>query len=206
MRLQQWWTAVIALGLAGCGNHPTPASHDDAIATSIAATAPAGNPASSAPTTDAAEPSAVQGTTTYAGFGPAKFGATQEEVRKAWGRKMVGGPEDPEGCYYLYPEPRAQSSHRLAFMFEQQRFTRVDVDAAGIVAPGGGEVGMGVKEIRTRYPDLVEQPHKYVEGGRILRHADTGGSAIVFETDPSGTVTQWRVGMPPQVDYVEGCG
>jgi hypothetical protein len=27
----------------------------------------------------------------------------------------------------------------------------------------------------------------------------------VFETDAGGTVTEWRAGVPPQVDYVEGC-
>ena len=28
---------------------------------------------------------------------------------------------------------------------------------------------------------------------------------VIFETDAEGTVTEWRVGLPPQVDYVEGC-
>ncbi|TQC57293.1 lectin, partial [Pantoea dispersa] len=29
---------------------------------------------------------------------------------------------------------------------------------------------------------------------------------LVFETDAAGKVVAWRVGLPPQVDYVEGCG
>jgi hypothetical protein len=32
-----------------------------------------------------------------------------------------------------------------------------------------------------------------------------GKSALVFEVDPSGKATDWRIGVPPQVDYVEGC-
>ena len=33
-----------------------------------------------------------------------------------------------------------------------------------------------------------------------------GEGALVFETDTQGRVTHWRAGVPPQVDYVEGCG
>jgi hypothetical protein len=28
---------------------------------------------------------------------------------------------------------------------------------------------------------------------------------LVFETDAAGKATAWRVGLSPQVDYVEGC-
>jgi hypothetical protein len=125
----------------------------------------------------------------------------------AWGKDMVGGPGDPQGCYYLYPAPRNQGGYRIGFMVENQRFSRLDVDAVGIVAPGGGQVGMSADEIRKHYTDIVEQPHKYVEGAKYLRHTDAAnGSVLVFETDASGKVTEWRLGVPPQVDYVEGCG
>ncbi|HWI23748.1 MAG TPA: lectin, partial [Lysobacter sp.] len=32
-----------------------------------------------------------------------------------------------------------------------------------------------------------------------------GKGVLVFETDAAGKVTAWRAGVPPQVDYVEGC-
>ena len=53
------------------------------------------------------------GAISYAGFGPAQFGATQRRSAQAWGKDMVGGPGDPDGCYYLYPQPKArkQLSH-----------------------------------------------------------------------------------------------
>jgi hypothetical protein len=58
------------------------------------------------------------------------------------------------------------------------------------------------------YGERVEsQPHKYVAGGSYLRvAAPQGESALLFETDAQGTVTRWRVGVPPAGDYVEGCG
>ena len=47
----------------------------------------------------------------------------------------------------------------------------------------------------------------YVDGGKYLA-IDTSGvapSRLVFETDAQGRATEWRVGLSPQVDYVEGC-
>jgi hypothetical protein len=46
-----------------------------------------------------------------------------------------------------------------------------------------------------------------VEGGHYLSIAASGvaPSKLVFETDAAGKVTAWRVGLTPQVDYVEGC-
>jgi hypothetical protein len=126
----------------------------------------------------------------------------------AWGKDLTGAPDEPDGCYYLYPGPRGQGGRfGIGFMIEHQRFSRLDVDDARIEAPGGGRVGMDVGEIRRHYADIVEQPHKYVQGAKCLRRTDTvSGGVLVFETDATGKVTRWRVGVPPQVDYVEGCG
>ena len=61
-------------------------------------------------------------------------------------------------------------------------------------------------DLERLYPDRIEaMPHKYVEGAQTLRVAE-GDRALVFETDVAGRVTEWRIGTPPQVDYVEGCG
>ena len=50
-------------------------------------------------------------------------------------------------------------------------------------------------------------PHKYVEGGRylVVTSEQGGDTRLVFEVDPEGTVTGWRMGQLPQVLYVEGC-
>ena len=34
---------------------------------------------------------------------------------------------------------------------------------------------------------------------------DGSPAKLVFQVDGVGSVTGWRVGLPPQVDYVEGC-
>src|SRR5688572_2066687 len=149
------------------------------------------------------------GTIGFAGFGPAPFGASDEQVRMAWGADLGDArPEQPGGCYYLLPEARSANGYRLGFMIEQDKFARMDVDAVDIEAPGGGKVGMSAQDIDRLYAGRInKQPHKYVDGGQYLRIADAGGGpgVLLFETDAKGVVSSWRIGVPPQVDYVEGC-
>ncbi len=127
----------------------------------------------------------------------------------AWGSDLGDArPEQPGGCYYLLPQARSANGYRLGFMIEQDRFARVDVDAVDIEAPGGGRVGMNAQDIDRLYAGRIsKQPHKYVDGGQYLRIVDASGGpgVLLFETDAKGVVSSWRIGVPPQVDYVEGC-
>ena len=180
------------------------------VASPAAAMTPA--PAVSVPSPATVAPSMTgpmpaEGAITYAGFGPAHWGASEEQVRQAWGKDLQGAPSEPNGCYYLFPEPRSAGGYRLAFLFEGAKFSRLDVRVPDIAAPGGGRVGMDKAEVHRLYPAITEQKHKYVEGGLNLRGMDPNGGqgVVVFEVDPAGKVIAWRVGQPPQVDYVEGC-
>jgi hypothetical protein len=156
-----------------------------------------------APSTTPMPPSAI----TFDGFGPAHWGASEEQLRQAWGKDLDGAPSEPGACHYLFPHPRSAGGYRVAFMIEGATFGRIDVRAPDIAAPGGGRVGMDKAELRRLYPDIAEQKHKYIEGGLNLRGMDPKGGqgVIVFEVDPAGKATAWRIGVPPQVDYVEGC-
>ena len=148
------------------------------------------------------------GTITFKGFGPADFGATAEAVRQAWGGDLGDEqPSEPGGCHYLIPQPLGAEGFRTAFMIEGDRFARIDVRDGSVTAPGGARVGMTGDEVRALYPKVEEQPHKYDPKGKVLRVADpAGGSGVlVLELDKDGRVDEWRIGVPPQVDYVEGC-
>lgn len=153
---------------------------------------------------------ASPGALDFAGFGQAAFGADAQTLRQAWGGPLQGAPEadDPAACYYLRPEPGEAGGLGIGFMIEDGRFVRADVDDAAMVAPGGGRVGMQAGDIATLYPGRVEQErHKYIEGASVLRIGQEGAEAVlVFETDAEGRIVGWRIGLPPQVDYVERCG
>ncbi len=193
-----------ALALSGCGPRPDAARH---------ANVP--DPAADQPAEDVppatAPPEAFDrvAQARFDGYGDLRFGMDAAQMRQAWGGELRDLPEPPEAdaCYYLVPlwsEPPAE----FALMMEGGRFVRYDVGTPRETAPGGGRVGMSADEIRALYAGGVEElPHKYVPDGHYLRiKADDGGPGVlVFETDPAGRVTSWRLGVPPQADYVEGC-
>src|SRR5699024_7445882 len=109
--------------------------------------------------------------------------------------------------YFMAPK-WVRSTSEFAFMIGDGKFVRYGTDSAKFVAPGGGKVGMGTQELQALYHDALQSaPHKYVEGGHDLSIAASGVSPakLVFETDAAGKATAWRVGLPPQVDFVEGC-
>lgn len=145
----------------------------------------------------------------FEGFGDAAWGADEQAMHDAWGAGLEAMPADLlEGCRYLLPRARPSDGYGMAFMLEGQRLVRIDVDSTHAVAPGGGRIGMAADQIMRLHGDAVEvQNHRYVQGGHYLRIPDpAGGQAVLlFETDAAGRVTQWRIGVPPQLDYLEGC-
>lgn len=200
---------LLTLALSACKAER--AAHDDANAASAQAPAldqpvedvpPATAPVAEPPATST--PAPVPGT--YQGYGKTRFGMSTDAVRQHWDGALDGAPGQGSTCYYLRPK-QADGQGWPALMFEQGKFVRYDVETIADVAPGGGQIGMSADDIRTAYAGRVEeQPHKYVEGGKNLRiKSADGASAIVFETDAAGKVKSWHVGVPPQVDYVEGC-
>lgn len=192
---------ILALALAGCQAAPDESS---ASTTVTGVPAAAATPA----TSSTAATTATAGALAHAdGYGHMRFGMDESAFRHAWQGDLTGAVDAAGGCSYLRPtwvkQPRA-----FGFMFERGRFVRYDVGTAREVAPGGGRVGMNVAQIRARYGDAVQvMPHKYTAGASYLRIVPPQGQGVlVFETDAEGKVVRWRVGLAPQIDYVEGCG
>lgn len=178
-----------------------------------AATVPAAPASVTAP---AAEPGVVEPSgydpreINLGGFRSARFNEDAAAVERAWGQPMaaVPPPESPGACHYLMTRARDPRGFGLAFMMEGGKFVRVDVDSPDIVAPGGLRVGGTAADVQAAFPGQVQvQPHKYVEDGQVLvvAPADGGEARLVFETDAQGLITAWRIGLEPQVHYVEGC-
>lgn len=215
MRLCAMALVLSFAALAGCDGGPTAPAGPPPAAQPPAPAGPAqpGEPASpSRPSATPAGPlridGAAEGALRFDGFGPVRFGDDAQAVRQAWGGDLgAAGPVEPGGCHYLIPQPLGPEGYRIAFMVEGDRFVRVDVADPSIEAPGGARVGMAGDAVRALYPGRVaEQPHKYDPDGRVLRvAAPAGEGALVLELDADGRVDEWRVGIPPQVDYVEGC-
>jgi hypothetical protein len=84
---------------------------------------------------------------------------------------------------------------------------RIDVDSAGVRTAEGAQVGDSESRVLELYRgQIVSLPHKYIKNGHnlVVRQANIT-NRIVFETD-GNKVLRYRVGRPPAVDFVEGCG
>jgi hypothetical protein len=209
---QPFATLVLLCALAGCTRE-----HDDTAAQAPDASEPAPAPAFDEPQQPVDPPKTTPeppsgpmpapGAIGFGGFGPAQWGANEEAVRMAWGKDMQADRvDDPNACHYLFPLPRPHAGFSTAFMFEGGKLARIDVDSPHVVAPGGGKTGMNAEQIRALYPGVEARPHKYVETGQYLRVTDpNGGAGVLVFNMTDGTADSWRVGVAPQVDYVEGC-
>lgn len=205
---------VLALSLSACtgersGVGTTPEATAPAESEPVADVPPATAPPATVPppaTPAPAPPPDATALARYDGYGDLRFGMGADEAKKAFGGDLNGAPGAGETCYYLSPVSNPAPSH-FAFMIENGKFVRYDVGNDKETAPGGGKRGMDAERIRQLYEGRIEETaHKYVPGGKVLRIKDSAGSGVlVFETDAAGKVSGWRVGVAPQVDYVEGC-
>lgn len=167
-----------------------------------------GDSAGAAPTTtpvSAAADSTTAPQVTARGIGPLRAGMTIAEARSALGGALaVPAGTDTAGCGYVQWRGGPPG---VRVMIEGGRVARVDVDSVGVATSTGARVGDAESEVQRRYGGrAVVAPHKYEQGHylTVIDPADTN-HAIVFETR-GGTVTRFRAGRRPQVEYVEGCG
>ena len=195
--------SVVALALSACQQE---------AATEAPMTVAEPSPAAASPTAPAApaEAAVAAGPTSpasFSGYGDMKLGSTIDAARTAWAGELHGAPAEGSTCHYLLPKSVDKASE-FGFMMEDGKFVRYDVGTDKESAPGGGKVGMVVEQLMLLYGAALQSaPDKYVEGGKVFTVAAPDGSPakLVFQADGVGRVTAWRVGLSPQVDYVEGC-
>ena len=188
---------VVLLCVAGCDRAPVDS-----------ASVPELTPVSE-PTADTTPPAPAPAATgpSWSGYGKLHWGMAPDAMQAAW---LPGTLSRPAGigtddtCHYLIPDAAAQD---VRLMVEEGRFVRAEFLTEASTAPGGGKVGWTAAQVRAAYPvGLEELVHKYVDGASYLRIRDADGvGVLLFETDADGVVTRWRMGLEPQVDYVEGC-
>ena len=155
-------------------------------------------------------PDGADAQASFAGYGDIKFGIAADGMEAAWGGKLKELEKQANAsCYFMTPI-WVTSPAEFNFMIEAGKFARFGTESAKYVAPGGGKIGMTKAEIAALYAGRIqEQPHQYTDGQYLrIKDPEGGSGVLVFETDGKGDgakVTEWRVGVAPQVDYVEGC-
>lgn len=219
--------ATLLLLLAACGERAPAEAADSVDAPPPAAQAPLDQPVEDVPPATAPEttpppatgdldappaatPDGDRNLARFDGYGDIRFGTAADQMAQAWGGELETlGKEANESCYFMTPV-WVKTPAEFNFMIGDGKFARFGTESDKFVAPGGGKVGMRKAEIDRLYAGRVEQqPHKYTDGAYLRVTDPAGGKGVlIFETDAKGDdakVTEWRVGLPPEVDYVEGC-
>ena len=158
---------------------------------------------------DAGETASVAdcGPVSQAGYCGVRFGMSEQDAQTSFPgglTAMTGDLDDPAGeaCYYLNT---GEDEYDIGFMVEGGIVVRLDVRAPDPLTVRGAGVGMGLDAVMSLYPDAVQQPNKYAPDQPDIVVTYPNGNKAVFETDEAGAVSRYRIGQPPQVDYVEGC-
>jgi hypothetical protein len=119
------------------------------------------------------------------------------------GRLQIPGTMEECDWVNIKGEPEG-----LSMMIEKGTISRIDVVRASTIATTtGARIGDSEDRIKSLYPGVVVQPHKYTDGHYLVvtpAAAADKDFRIVFETD-GAKVLRYRSGKVPAVEYVEGC-
>ncbi len=198
MRLRFLAPAVLALACTSetASRADSAAASADSVSTDVGANTPA--PAPEAPV------DASTWQVNARGIGPISAGMTLVDANKAAGTQLVF-PAKMEECDYIR---LMNGPDGLMFMVEKGTISRVDVTRdATITTEAGAKIGDTEAKIKSLYPGVQIQPHKYTDGHYlVVTPSATADQAyrIVFETDGE-KVLRYRSGRMPAVEYVEGC-
>lgn len=137
------------------------------------------------------------------GFGAVRYGMNRADVEKAAGA-LVSPGANGQSCYIA----QRAGQPEIDYLFVDGKLARIDVRTPGVLADGGGRVGMQADEIRTLYAGhLTEQPAKPDPAARLLQVGGDkpGDGGLIFEVDRSGMVTRYRAGLPPALTAADSC-
>ena len=143
-------------------------------------------------------------TVTVRGMGPISAGMTVAEANAAAGNSLVIPARMEECDFVRFRDGPAN----VMFMVEKGTISRVDVTRdSRITTEAGAKIGDTEARIKSLYPGVETQPHKYTDGHYlVVTPSGTANQAyrLVFETDGQ-KVLRYRSGRMPAVQYVESC-
>jgi hypothetical protein len=179
------------------------AAQDSAMREARKALIPKGETAPPAVPAAENDPPAGEWDITPKGIGAVKAGMSLDEVRVVM-HDNLAIPAKVDECQYIRPKKGGQG---VAFMFEKNTLSRVDVTSGSSKTVEGVGIGDTEAKINSVYSGRVKSgPAKYGNGHTLVVTPKNGSDyRIVFETDGS-KVTKFRSGREPAVEYVEGCG
>ena len=199
--------AACALALAACAGREVatsvPATGADTEAHQQRSPVPSRARASASPP----DPAAITRDARLNGFGPLALGMSIEQAGQAWPGLFNNLPRLAAGACFHANTGGPELTY-FGFMFDGGKLVGYGGGNDSIVAPGGCKRGMDEAQVHALYANALQsRPNPFAQGGKLLSLDSSGvaPSRLVFETDALGKVTEWRVGLRPQVGYSQGC-
>ncbi len=143
----------------------------------------------------------------FDGVGPVRIGMTYAEAAQAAAAPLtVTDAFETNGACVDVTLP---DSNGITFMGSDGKLVRLDIHRSAAKTEAGVGIGSSEAEVRNAYGDaLTISAHPYGTGGHYLTVAPSdpalGNLRMIFETDGI-RVTNYRTGLEPYVDYIEGC-
>ena len=181
------------LMLAACSGGEDSAPESDAVQSDNASL-----PSEPAPSATAMSASPIL---TLEGLGELKIGQPVPDASQWAARGVQAG----DGCT-VYSSPDFPGVYAIVTEGLVRRIT-LGRDSTVKLAEGIG-AGATEAEVRGFFAGFREEPHKYVEApAKYLTapNAESGDSALRFEIDADGVVSDVHIGTMPELGFVEGC-
>ena len=156
------------------------------------------------PTPPATSPPATGWVVTPNGIGNLQVGMTVGEAQAAYPGFRAGSSPDGSACSYAVLNGFPAG---IGVMVDAGKVARVEIRRGDFATSTGARIGDTEERIKSLYPGQVTvSPHKYTDGHylTVTPTGDDSANRIVFETD-GRKVVNYRAGVRPQVEYVEGC-
>lgn len=130
---------------------------------------------------------------------------TAAEAQTAYPTFKVASSPDGGACSYAMLDGWPAG---IGVMVDAGKVVRVEIRRGNFATSTGARIGDTEERIKSLYPGQVTvSPHKYTDGHYLTvaptAEADSA-NRIIFETD-GRNVVNYRAGVRPQVEYVEGC-
>lgn len=145
---------------------------------------------------------------TLRGLGPVRIGMTVEEASDAAGLALTRSPARGVGdnCYYVNA---GLTMNGVFFMVVDNQIARIEVERPSPVATRSGvRVGTSVAEVRSTYPNNIEQADEAVADGEALAFVprdDFDSEYRIYFEVVDGAVGRYRLGIKPAIDRITGC-
>lgn len=137
------------------------------------------------------------------GIGPVEIGMSLAQLNAALHANFkIPARKDEQSCFYVKPKLHPA----VAFMIEDGRLSRIDVEKPGVRTDSGIQVGDLESRVSEVYGNrVVVEDHQYFEKGHYLTiPSKDGRSAVRFETN-EGKIASFYAGTFQAIRYVEGC-